>query len=68
LSAIGKSSRFPLLKSPLKSSRKATQTHEPLPYFNEFKEYGFDIPNTIVITCLDPRCIPENYFNLKYGG
>ncbi|KAL9477605.1 hypothetical protein ACSS6W_007446 [Trichoderma asperelloides] len=23
---------------------------------------------TMVVTCVDPRCIPENYFNLKTGG
>ncbi|KAL1901021.1 hypothetical protein Sste5346_002086 [Sporothrix stenoceras] len=45
---------------------KAVQ-HKPLPFLQELREQGSQGPSTIIITCLDPRCVPETFFDLHAG-
>ncbi|KAM7211189.1 Carbonic anhydrase [Rhypophila decipiens] len=44
---------------------KSTSTHhQPLPTIYELRAAG-NLPKTMIVTCLDPRCIPEMFFNLQ---
>ncbi|KAH6885436.1 carbonic anhydrase [Thelonectria olida] len=47
--------------------RNKAISHTPLPYFSELKESGSPGLHTIIVTCLDPRCVPETFFNLAAG-
>ncbi|KIX92762.1 uncharacterized protein Z520_11614 [Fonsecaea multimorphosa CBS 102226] len=41
--------------------------HKPIPTFAEMQERKLEMPHILIISCADPRCIPENIFNLKTG-
>ena len=41
-------------------------SHQPIPTFAELMPIG-KIPHVMVVTCADPRCIPENFLGLKTG-
>ncbi|KIV79811.1 hypothetical protein PV11_07356 [Exophiala sideris] len=55
------------------TSQELLQRHEaslsggftPIPYFSELTPD--QMPRMLIITCADPRCIPENIFGLKTG-
>ncbi|PTB39134.1 hypothetical protein M441DRAFT_28298 [Trichoderma asperellum CBS 433.97] len=52
----------------LERNREVAATHEPIPLVTELQAQGkMGELTTMVVTCVDPRCIPENYFNLKTG-
>ena len=38
--------------------------HQPIPYFSELKT----LPSLIIVTCVDPRLIPEQFLSLNVGG
>lgn len=40
--------------------------HQPIPTFGEIAEMG-KTPHIAVVTCADPRCIPENFLHLNTG-
>jgi len=40
--------------------------HKPIPYLSELMAVG-KFPRVLIITCADPRCIPENFFKLQTG-
>ncbi len=42
-------------------------THIPLPNFPEFEAAGLNAPSMIIVSCADPRVVPENIFGLKPG-
>ncbi|KIW84748.1 hypothetical protein Z517_00136 [Fonsecaea pedrosoi CBS 271.37] len=41
--------------------------HKRIPTFAEMQEQGIELPHILIISCADPRCIPENIFQLKTG-
>ncbi|CAK7207460.1 hypothetical protein SEUCBS139899_010270 [Sporothrix eucalyptigena] len=47
--------------------RNKAVSHEPLPYIDELREAGSPGPSMMIVTCLDPRCVPETFFNLAAG-
>lgn len=42
-------------------------THPPIPSFEELYASGDQAATVAVITCADPRCIPENFLKLNVG-
>lgn len=42
--------------------------HNPIPTFEELAKEGVDFKPVAVITCADPRCVPERFFKLDIGG
>lgn len=42
----------------------AAANHEPIPHFADLKT----LPNLVVVTCVDPRLIPEQFLGLHVGG
>ncbi|OQV02157.1 hypothetical protein CLAIMM_07397 [Cladophialophora immunda] len=42
-------------------------SHKPIPTFAQIQELGLELPHILIITCADPRCIPENIFKLNTG-
>ncbi|CAK7244222.1 MAG: hypothetical protein STHCBS139747_005758 [Sporothrix thermara] len=47
--------------------RNKAVTHAPLPFVVEIQAAGLPGPGVMIITCLDPRCVPETFFNLGAG-
>ncbi|KAJ5211052.1 hypothetical protein N7491_010868 [Penicillium cf. griseofulvum] len=47
--------------------RNKAINHTPLPSIAERKGHGGAPPRTVIVTCCDPRCVPEEFFNLKAG-
>ncbi|CAK7221130.1 hypothetical protein SBRCBS47491_004422 [Sporothrix bragantina] len=47
--------------------RNKAVTHTPLPYIEELRAAGSPGPSIMIVTCLDPRCVPETFFNLQAG-
>ncbi|CAK7210269.1 hypothetical protein SCUCBS95973_000721 [Sporothrix curviconia] len=47
--------------------RNKAVTHTPLPYIDELQAVGLPGPGVMIVTCLDPRCVPETFFNLQAG-
>ncbi|KAJ9605791.1 hypothetical protein H2200_009640 [Cladophialophora chaetospira] len=45
----------------------SVKDHQPIPTFEEFIKQGIDLPNILIISCADPRCIPEKIFKLETG-
>ncbi|TVY65516.1 Carbon disulfide hydrolase [Lachnellula suecica] len=45
-------------------NKKIAAAHQPIPTFAEMGEMGVGLPHVIVLTCVDPRCIPEYFLNL----
>ena len=41
--------------------------HQPLPTFKELDEAGAEITKLAIVSCCDPRIIPEKYFDLAPG-
>jgi Carbonic anhydrase len=41
-------------------------SHQPFPTFAELAPLG-KIPHIMVVTCADPRCIPENFLGINPG-
>ncbi|KAI9665093.1 MAG: hypothetical protein M1821_006541 [Bathelium mastoideum] len=39
--------------------------HTPAPFLSEFEKIGKPAPAVAVVTCADPRCVPETFFDLK---
>lgn len=39
--------------------------HEPIATFQERVQAGQKLPNVAIITCADPRCIPEDFLKLR---
>lgn len=39
--------------------------HEPIATFQARLESGSKLPGVAVVTCADPRCIPENFLKLE---
>lgn len=42
-----------------------TVQHDPIATFQERFQSGQKGPGVAIVTCADPRCIPENFLNLK---
>ncbi|KAK0654966.1 carbonic anhydrase [Cercophora newfieldiana] len=50
----------------LERNKATSPSHVPLPSLGDFGPNGSTpVPKTMIITCCDPRCIPEKFFNLK---
>ncbi|KAJ9614068.1 hypothetical protein H2200_002204 [Cladophialophora chaetospira] len=43
------------------------KSHTRFPTFAEFAASGLPAPRTVILTCSDPRCIPEKFFQLNLG-
>ncbi|KAF7556537.1 hypothetical protein G7Z17_g1332 [Cylindrodendrum hubeiense] len=48
-------------------ARNKTISHTPLPYISEIQASGAPPARTLIVTCVDPRCVPEKFFNLNAG-
>ncbi|KAJ5784445.1 carbonic anhydrase [Penicillium pulvis] len=48
-------------------ARNKAVNHTPLPSIAERKLQRGAPPRTVIVTCCDPRCIPEEFLNLKAG-
>lgn len=44
-----------------------TIKHTPAFYVSELLAANWEGISTMIITCLDPRCVPETFFDLKVG-
>ncbi|RFU26706.1 hypothetical protein B7463_g9630, partial [Scytalidium lignicola] len=45
-------------------NEEVAKTHRPYPSFDEFRAMLMDLAHILIITCADPRCSPENIFNI----
>ncbi|KAH8670129.1 carbonic anhydrase [Tricladium varicosporioides] len=48
-------------------NRAVATAHEPFPTFAEMAAMEVDQPFLIVLTCVDPRCKPEYFLDMKPG-
>jgi carbonic anhydrase len=51
----------------VKRNEKHVAAHTPLPTFPEMKALKLDPPKIIIVSCADPRVIPEQIFGLNPG-
>ncbi|KAF2093671.1 carbonic anhydrase [Rhizodiscina lignyota] len=56
---------MPLTADDLLARHKASQSaHQPLPFFSELIA-AEKLPRILIITCADPRCVPEFIFRIQ---
>ncbi|TAQ84039.1 hypothetical protein B7494_g7627 [Chlorociboria aeruginascens] len=60
-------SNNPTVQELLKRNQAISATHSPIPTLAELSDLGIDRPHLIVLTCIDPRCVPEKYLDLHFG-
>ncbi|TVY90438.1 Uncharacterized protein LAWI1_G002966 [Lachnellula willkommii] len=48
-------------------NKTVAASHQPISTFAELAEAGKDVPRVVVITCVDSRCVPEYFLDLKQG-
>ncbi|KAF7856939.1 hypothetical protein EAF04_009699 [Stromatinia cepivora] len=46
-------------------SSEVAKTHQPIPNLGEIVALGKDSPHIFVVTCLDPRVVPEKLLNIQ---
>jgi len=51
----------------LERNKTSAADHKAYPLISEFAGVGVEFPHTLVLTCADPRCIPESFLGLKFG-
>ncbi|KAK1757098.1 carbonic anhydrase [Echria macrotheca] len=51
----------------LQRNEETSKTHTPIPTLAELKAAGSPGPKTMIVTCMDPRCIPEVFMNINIG-
>ena len=51
----------------IERNKKYAASHQPLPTFPEIAELKIEPPQIIIVSCADPRVIPENFFQLCPG-
>ncbi|RDW61495.1 carbonic anhydrase-6 [Coleophoma crateriformis] len=55
----------PLATKILDQNRTTAANHQPIPFFSELSGLGVKTPNTIILTCVDPRVTPEKFLDLS---
>lgn len=55
---------LPTSRDLLSRNAEYCQTHSPTPYFEEIYGKGNRLPTVAIITCADPRCVPEQFLKL----
>lgn len=55
---------LPTTQDLLSRNAEYSRTHEPIPLFEEVYGSGNRLPTVAVVTCADPRCIPEKFFDV----
>lgn len=55
---------MPTVNDLLTRNSQASQSHQPLPTIAENRSAGEGPPRTALISCCDPRIVPEEYFGL----
>lgn len=58
----------PTAKELLARHGEYVKGHEPLPTFEEIAQTGVEFMPVLIVSCPDPRCIPEKFFKLEVGG
>ncbi|KAF7560388.1 hypothetical protein G7046_g3752 [Stylonectria norvegica] len=51
----------------LERNKATAASHTPIPYLSEIRAAGMIPVRTMIVTCLDPRCIAETFFNFGVG-
>lgn len=49
----------------LERNKELAKTYTPKPLFSEFPLVGLAMPKVLIITCADPRCVPEQFLGLR---
>jgi len=55
----------PTVAQLLERNRALAKDHKPLWLIPEIRSLGLKLSSTLVITCADPRCVPERFFGLN---
>lgn len=55
----------PNVKDLLQRNADIVATHQPIDTFVEHFKAGKQAPDVAIVTCADPRCIPERFLNLN---
>ncbi|KAK3319119.1 carbonic anhydrase [Apodospora peruviana] len=48
----------------LERNKATSARHTPIPTLEDLAKAGSPGPKTMIVTCLDPRCVPEKFFDL----
>ncbi|OAL54553.1 carbonic anhydrase [Pyrenochaeta sp. DS3sAY3a] len=56
---------YPKIAELVERSKESAKTHKPSSMLAELRARGTKMTGTLIITCIDPRCVPETIFNLK---
>lgn len=48
-------------------NRDYAQSHKPIPQLSELSTKGIPVWKVLVLTCCDPRNVPEQFFGVKPG-
>ena len=56
---------MPTINDLLSRNTQTSQTHRPLPTFAENRAAGEAPPRLALISCCDPRVVPEDFFGLS---
>ncbi|KAF2099153.1 carbonic anhydrase [Rhizodiscina lignyota] len=46
-------------------NKELAKSYTPRPFFTEFAAMGIPMPKILIVTCADPRCVPESFLGLK---
>ncbi|KAH8806098.1 carbonic anhydrase [Xylogone sp. PMI_703] len=52
------------VQSLVQRNKEVAEKHQPYPLLEEMKDVLMEQAHILVLTCADPRCAPENMFNL----
>ncbi|KAH7094848.1 carbonic anhydrase [Paraphoma chrysanthemicola] len=55
----------PTIAELVERSKESAKVHKPASRLAELSARGEKMSGTLIITCIDPRCVPETIFNLK---
>ncbi|TBU43129.1 carbonic anhydrase [Dichomitus squalens] len=57
----------PALTDLLARNKAATASYQPMPYLSEMTTLNLSPITTVIVTCVDPRVSPDQFFGLKLG-
>ena len=53
------------IKDLVERNKLLAYSFKPKPYLSELQSAGLPPPKILIITCADPRCVPEQFLGLK---
>ncbi|UKZ75848.1 hypothetical protein TrVFT333_003543 [Trichoderma virens FT-333] len=60
-------SNQPTINELLERNKELAKTYTPKPTIAEIKSEGHPLPKVLVVTCGDPRCVPEQFLGATAG-